>query len=297
MKKYWKLFCSFGFCCVLTSAHGSFLHSGDFPKTFGDLPFFERMAFKQKTWEDIESVYDNDGNCVSGCAFVMPKWEDEVADMEKQNQLVHQNLIEQHGYTENSDGTLTPPVEQPITPKTPVLNPPAPPVVVPEPPVPPACKNRNASFGKRDIPYGNPLGYKACITSDYGVTRTLDGETKTHHGIDFGVREGTPVYAAGNGVVNKVVINKKNGKNEGCGTFVKIKHQSGDDVYYTIYCHLQYDSVLVKEGDTLLAGCLIAKSGNTGHSTGPHLHYAIKNKNDKYVNPKDFIESGHQKCK
>ena len=67
------------------------------------------------------------------------------------------------------------------------------------------------------------------------------------------------------------------------GTAVFIDHQNG---YVTHYGHLS--KLLVRVGQKVKAGKLIAKSGSTGRSTGPHLHFTIK-KNDKSLNPQDFL--------
>ena len=117
------------------------------------------------------------------------------------------------------------------------------------------------------------------VNSPYGP-RNLTGSF--HYGIDIGgVPEGSPVYAAHDGVV--VYVNntniksyKVNGKwvfRGGFGTNVRI--QTPDGAYTTIYGHLVCNSPTVKVGDTVTKGQQIAQMGNTGSSTGPHLHFEI----------------------
>ncbi len=282
--------CSFAiFCAAL--AHAGFLSPTEFPKTIDDLSFIERMAFKSADYDAIvESVYDKDGNCVSGCAYVMPKWEDQLAADERWNSLVHEELIEEHGYTENEDGSLTPPlVEEPeISIATfPTLYSSATvqsPVATPNPNFQ-NCAVKDATFENRGIPYRSPLGHVACITSPYGP-REMNNK-HFHGGIDLRATTGTPVYAPANGVVEWVVLNSYD-----CGKGVQIKHSDG---YATRFCH--FSAVSVQQGEKLSAGCLIGRVGATGHGvTGPHLHYAVL-KNGKSVNPyPDYIEREHKLC-
>ena len=100
---------------------------------------------------------------------------------------------------------------------------------------------------------------------------------KMHTGIDFVANTGTPVYATGKGKVVFV------GRNGGYGLEVRIDHGFG---YRTLYAHLS--KVLVKRGQKVNRGDLIAKSGNSGLSTGPHLHYEISH-NGRKLNPSQFF--------
>jgi murein DD-endopeptidase MepM/ murein hydrolase activator NlpD len=85
-----------------------------------------------------------------------------------------------------------------------------------------------------------------------------------HAGIDFAAPLGTPEYAAADGVVVRA------GAASGYGLAVYIQHENGD---VTVYGHMQ--EILVQEGQTVKAGEEIAKLGNRGHSTGPHLHFEV----------------------
>jgi len=293
-----KAICFVVFCCALVPAYAGFLQPTSFPKTIDDLSFTDRLALKKADYEIFESRYDANGNCISGCAYALPKWEDEVAAMERYNQLSRQELVAQHGYTANPDGTLTPPPAAPTT-TPPASNPPRtdfpsqsqPQQPAPQQPAPQQtpqptdtnCADRSPNFGNRDIPYGNPLGRIICISSPYGP-RNLFGRS-FHYGIDFAAPSGSPVYAPANGTVKVVFV-----QNKSCGNGLVIEHASG---YSTQYCH--FTSVAVKKGEHVSAGCLIGKSGNTGQSTGPHLHYSVIKDGNK-IDPADFIEPGHQRC-
>ncbi|MBT8381788.1 MAG: M23 family metallopeptidase [Ignavibacteria bacterium] len=103
------------------------------------------------------------------------------------------------------------------------------------------------------------------------------GVRKFHSGLDINNNYGTPVYAPGNGKVISV------GRNSGYGLVVEIDHGFG---YKTIYAHLS--KVLVKKGQQVIRGQQIAKSGNSGLSSGPHLHYEVHH-HGKKLNPVDFF--------
>lgn len=100
---------------------------------------------------------------------------------------------------------------------------------------------------------------------------------KKHLGIDFPAPIGTPIYATGNGKVNI------SGTERGYGKMVKINHGYG---YETLYGHMS--KIKVKKGQTVKRGEVIGYVGNTGISTGPHLHYEVI-KERRPVNPIDFF--------
>jgi murein DD-endopeptidase MepM/ murein hydrolase activator NlpD len=113
------------------------------------------------------------------------------------------------------------------------------------------------------------------LTSTFGARKDpFSGRRKMHHGIDLAGRVGTKIYASGGGVVEVAEHNRY-----GYGKEVIIDHGFG---YRSIYAHLH--DILVSAGDTIKRGQLIGTLGNTGRSTGPHLHYEIR-KNDRAVNP------------
>lgn len=100
---------------------------------------------------------------------------------------------------------------------------------------------------------------------------------RMHDGVDIVTNRGTPVYSAGKGKVDYV------GHRGGLGLAVEIDHGFG---YRTIYAHLS--KALVKKGQKVMRGDLIAKTGNTGLSSGPHLHYEVEHDGVK-ENPVDFF--------
>jgi len=86
-----------------------------------------------------------------------------------------------------------------------------------------------------------------------------------HNGIDFACKEGTRIVSCQKGVV------VKSEKHPSYGNIVKIKHNEG---FLTLYCHLK--KRLVIKGETIKEGDIIGLSGNTGFSTGPHLHFGLQ---------------------
>lgn len=113
------------------------------------------------------------------------------------------------------------------------------------------------------------------ITSGFGMrTHPIMGYTKFHKGVDFGAPQGTPIMAAGDGVV------EFKGWKNGYGNFVMIKHNGK---YETAYGHIsRFASINV--GSRVKQGQVIAYVGMTGMATGPHLHYEV-HENDNQVNP------------
>ncbi len=129
------------------------------------------------------------------------------------------------------------------------------------------------------VPLSRPLT-KMRITSKYGPRIDPFKKTKAFHaGIDFGGRIGDNIYATGNGVV------KTSGVDRGYGKFILVDHGHG---YRTLYAHLSKRSV--KRGDKVSRGQVIGLLGNTGRSTGPHLHYEV-HKNKKTVNPMKYLKA------
>jgi len=101
-----------------------------------------------------------------------------------------------------------------------------------------------------------------------------------HNGIDLGCDRGTPVYATGDATVMKAA---DKGFNGGYGHMVLLDHGFG---YKTRYAHLS--EVLVQPGERVRRGQIIARTGNTGRSTGPHLHYEVIHKGVP-VNPINYF--------
>ena len=116
----------------------------------------------------------------------------------------------------------------------------------------------------------------ARITSGFGMRfHPVLGYSRMHKGIDFGVPVGTPVMAAGSGTV------VTEGYGNGYGNFLKINNGNG---YATGYAHLSRFAPGIHKGSRVRQGQIVAYSGNTGLTTGPHLHYEIFI-NGSQVNP------------
>lgn len=131
----------------------------------------------------------------------------------------------------------------------------------------------------KSIPAIQPVANKNLKYTASGYGMRIDPIYKTakfHAGMDFSANIGTPVYATGDGVV------KKAGWQSGYGKIIIINHGFG---YETWYAHLNdYD---VRVGQKVVRGEVIGEVGNTGKSTGPHLHYEVHVKG-KVVNPVNY---------
>ena len=135
------------------------------------------------------------------------------------------------------------------------------------------------SYMLQTIPSGSPLK-QLKVTSSFGWRINPVTKKKKHHnGIDLRAKRKTAVFSTADGVVRYV-----QSKNIGAyGRMIIISHNFG---FETLYGHLRYTNV--KVGDVVKKGQLIAKSGNSGRSSGPHLHYEVRYAS-KVLNPKYFI--------
>ena len=133
---------------------------------------------------------------------------------------------------------------------------------------------------QKDIYMATPKGWpvEGKITSDYGQRENPRyGGAEFHSGTDISTTPSTPVKATAEGVVSF------SGWSGGNGNLVVVEHGFG---YSTFYAH--NSSTLVKIGKRVKRGDVVAYSGSTGNSTGPHLHYEVWS-NGKAVNPRNFI--------
>ncbi len=129
-----------------------------------------------------------------------------------------------------------------------------------------------------------PLGYfirpvVGPVTSPYGPRRG-----GFHYGVDIGARRGTPAVAAASGIVTTTVKYCIEGRircGGGYGNYIIIQHPNG---MKTRYAHLSH--VLVYVGEKVKQGQLIAKTGNTGHTTGPHIHFEEENSYGSKLRPR-----------
>lgn len=116
----------------------------------------------------------------------------------------------------------------------------------------------------------------ATLTSSFGMRRhPILGYSLMHRGVDFGAPPGTPIMAAGDGVI------EKRERNTSYGNYIRIRHASG---YATAYGHMSRFAPEFTAGKRVRQGQIIGFVGATGRATGPHLHFEIM-QNAKQVNP------------
>lgn len=280
---------------AMVRAAKSLLSVQNFPKTFDDLSFSNRMAVLAEGYEPWEGEYDASGRCISGCAYKNMTIEEELAYAEQKTQQAISEL--------NQAGALLPGgvTGQPVQPDVPVADDAWRPtqhyiatghdyiatgqVKINQESVPttqvimPQCSPRQPEIRSGQwVPLGEPVTGRPRISSTFGERiHPVTGNRSVHRGIDLAVPAGTNVFSPASGHVARVWTDST------CGNGLRIAHGDG---FETVYCHLS--DTIVKSGDVVNAGCLVAKSGNTGRSTGAHLHYAIK-KNGDYINPSQFL--------
>ncbi len=118
------------------------------------------------------------------------------------------------------------------------------------------------------------------ISSLFGVrTDPFTGRRAMHEGMDFAAREGSEIYSVGAGIVSFA------GRRAGYGKIVEVNHGNG---YVTRYSHNKTN--LVETGDRIFKGQRVALVGNSGRSTGPHLHFEVLY-NGRVVNPQKYIQA------
>lgn len=285
--KYPRMTSLFGLLFLpIFSATAGFLTAQSFPKTTNDLSFVARMGMLAEDYAGFERKYDSAGRCISGCSYHTMTIEDAHTAAQRTGVLANLVTPADEIYTPGRpphsepvaptpsseiDITMAPTVPS-ATPPTPVLppSPPTPPVTPPTPPVTPppaqyACAVHSSIVRPTNkTPSQAPLDINLVITSDFGPRRApTAGASTIHNALDFSAATGTPVYSPADGTVERYV-------GGGCGLGLRIRHANG---FETMYCHLSQRTVA--PGDKVGSGCLIGRVGNTGISTGPHLHYAI----------------------
>ena len=146
------------------------------------------------------------------------------------------------------------------------------------------CYNYKATIGSRDASHDDDYIYRFPYESGkaYGVLQGYGSRFshtgKEHYAVDFKMPEGTPVLAARGGIVADYEESNSIGcwdEQEDCAkhaNYVVVLH---DDGTTGEYYHLQLNGALVERGERVEAGQSIALSGNTGHSTMPHLHFGV----------------------
>ncbi len=254
------------------AAKKSMLTAQTFPATFADVSFAKRLEVLAEGYEPWESEYDDNGRCITNCAYYGITIDEEYADLNQHTQNVVQQL--------QNDGYLTTTTTAPETQQTQYAPTTSGALTTPVTPsktggVIPLIKQ---GIESAQIPLMEPVRGKPRISSPFGPRiHPISKKRALHKGIDLAVPTGTQIYAPADGTVVNIWYDKS------CGNGLKIAHGMG---YETVYCHLQ--SVNVTNGAKVQKNSVVALSGNTGGSTGPHLHYAIK-KDGKFINPSDLI--------
>ena len=262
-------------CCVfpMSCISDSLLTPTEFPKTYADVGFADKLAVAQESYEPFMGLTPY-----------------EALEIIEADQAVVQEM-EQEEQQANQNPTTPPTTTPPTTPSVP-NTPPTQPITI-TPVAPNWSSNYNCINYNREIPSGQriPLG-KPVFASDYRMCskygwRKISGKSDFHHRIDIGCtlkHYDQPVFAPADGVVERVVPNSTG---QSAGNYIVIKHDNG---FTTKYMHL--NQMLVKKGDTVRAGCQIATIGNTGGAkanknsfknnpyptmskNGSHLHYEI----------------------
>lgn len=116
----------------------------------------------------------------------------------------------------------------------------------------------------------------ARISSTFGMRlHPILGYSKFHQGVDFAAPTGTPIYSAGNGIIEEMKFSPT------YGNYIKVRHNK---TYQTLYAHMHHFHKGLKKNSRVKQGEIIGYVGTTGRSSGPHLHYEVR-KNKKPLDP------------
>lgn len=125
--------------------------------------------------------------------------------------------------------------------------------------------------------YVTPL--QGTLTSEFGLREDPNtGKETMHYGVDIAADEGEEIVAFADGAVSIV------GDSTVLGKYLTVQHENG---YETLYAHCS--AITVRSGDSVCAGDSIAKVGQTGNATGPHLHFEL-HRGDTFLNPVYYLE-------
>ncbi len=124
------------------------------------------------------------------------------------------------------------------------------------------------------VPISSGFGYREC-----------SGCGSNHQGLDMNPGEGTPIQSIGEGVV--VDVGNPNGA---FGVYARVQHEVDGQMFTALYAHMLQGSLAVAVGDTVGAGSLIGQVGNTGQSTGAHLHFGIYMNGTTAIDPYSFMK-------
>lgn len=141
------------------------------------------------------------------------------------------------------------------------------------------------------------------VSSPFGWRiHPIEKTRKHHNGVDWATPIGTPIYAIANGKVIYAGASRlkfPNGEPAGGGYTVRVRHKVNGEWITATYFHLKKGSIKVKVGQVVLEGDLLGETGNTGESTGAHLHFEIQrgktyiytNNGTRYTEPISYIKT------
>jgi murein DD-endopeptidase MepM/ murein hydrolase activator NlpD len=127
-----------------------------------------------------------------------------------------------------------------------------------------------------------PLPVGTRVSSGFGPrSAPTEGASTFHPGVDFVPGAGTPIHVIADGVVRQVFP----ANNNGCGVHAIIDHVIKGQLVSSVYCHMQVGSLGVAAGQHVTVGDIVGRVGNTGISTGAHLHFEIRLNGTQAVDP------------
>ena len=132
-----------------------------------------------------------------------------------------------------------------------------------------------------------PFRVSVPISDRFGArTAPTSGASTNHRGVDFTPGAGARIQAIADGVVTKVT-----GNDNSCGVHVVIEHVIGGEAVSSVYCHMQSGSVQVATGKRVSVGDTVGLVGNTGVTTGAHLHFEIRLNGTRAVDPIAWLKA------
>ena len=252
---------------------GNSLTATTFPKTLADLSFTDRLRFYYDSYLPYEVVYDENGVCVSNCAYhgitiqedmqAVDDATDEMADL-----IAEYEEAEDEEEAEDAADLDIPYDSPPLANFPPSQQPPIDEVTG-------VARNWCQNGRSTELPLRYPVdmtNFKYRIGSDFGYRPNSPNGSRFHPAVDILCPKGTPVYATADGIAYV----KREDERGGAGLYITIKHAHGLE---TQYLHL--DKELVRDGQQVKACDKIALSGNSGKSVsggayGPHLDYRVR---------------------